>query len=170
VQSDCFAQAPLHAISYYRSTQHLAHRESNPGASIFLALQIEDGHVWSKMPPSLFIHSLEIRMPKQTRAAWELTAPAGIGCLIAALRNECAHHSRPNPGWEAFIPSGPGEPLLTEAGFYRHPLAALGAPARYDRAAALGLHSRAKAVRLRAVTTVGLEGALRHEKSLLLMN
>ena len=63
-----------------------------------------------------------------------------------------------------------GETLLTEAGFHRHPLAALGAPPRNYRAAGLGLHPRKKSVRLRAVTTVGLECALGHEKSLLLMN
>jgi hypothetical protein len=68
----------------------------------------------------------------------------------------------------AFFPRG--ETLLTEAGLYRHALAALGAPPRNYRAAGLGLHPRKKSVRLRAVTTVGLECALGHEKSLLLMN
>src|SRR5713226_655858 len=63
-----------------------------------------------------------------------------------------------------------GETLLTEAGLYRHTLAALGTPPRNHRAAGLGLHPRKKAVRLRTVTTVGLECALGHEKSLLLMN
>src|SRR5271165_6772363 len=77
---------------------------------------------------------------------------------------------RLNPGCESSANSGKGETLLTEAGLHRHPLAALGAPARDYRAAGLGLHPRSKSVCLRAVTTVGLECALGHEKSLLLMN
>src|SRR5450432_603151 len=72
------------------------------------------------------------------------------------------------PGCESSANSGKGETLLTEAGLYRHALAALGAPARNYGAAGLGLHPRKKSVRLRAVTTVGLECALGHEKSLLL--
>src|ERR1700681_2022848 len=75
-----------------------------------------------------------------------------------------------NPGCESSANSGKGVTLLTEAGLHRHPLAALGAPARNHRAAGLGLHPRTKSVRLRAVTTVGLECALGHGKSLLLMN
>jgi hypothetical protein len=55
--------------------------------------------------------------------------------------------------------------LLAESGFYGNSLAALGAaPGNYS-AAALGLHTGAKAVRLRATTTVRLECAFRHEKS-----
>jgi hypothetical protein len=65
------------------------------------------------------------------------------------------------------IPEKAGR-LFTEAGLYRHPLAALGSPARDYRLAALGLHTRAKSVRLRAVTSVGLECALGHETWLLL--
>ena len=76
----------------------------------------------------------------------------------------------PHLGYKTPQFSGKGETLLTEAGLHRHPLAALGAPPRNHRAAALGLHPRKKSVRLRAVTTVGLECALGHEKSLLLMN
>src|SRR5882724_12768948 len=76
-----------------------------------------------------------------------------------------AFTTRLNPGCESSASSGKGEALLTEAGFHRHALAALGAPARNYRAAGLGLHPRTKSVRLRAVTTVGLECALGHEKS-----
>src|SRR5580704_6442100 len=75
----------------------------------------------------------------------------------------------PNSG--CGIPLNPreGEILLTEAGLHSDPLATLGAPARDDRATALGLHARTEAVRLRAVTPVGLECALRHERYLLLI-
>src|SRR5436190_19888094 len=54
--------------------------------------------------------------------------------------------------------------LLAEAGLSCNPLAALGAPARDHGLSALGLHTRAKSVRLRAMTAVGLKCALRHEK------
>ena len=122
------------------------------------------------MPSSLFVHALEIRVPEQTNAAGKLAAPAEIrkrrGCHSVRERSQHASTQIAN------LPRIPekGETLLTEAGLHRHPLAALGAPARNYRAAGLGLHPRKKSVRLRAVTTVGLECALGHEKSLLLMN
>ena len=59
--------------------------------------------------------------------------------------------------------------LLPEAGLDRNPLATLGATAGNYRASALGLHTRPKTVRLRTVTAVRLECALRHEKYLLLI-
>jgi hypothetical protein len=90
--------------------------------------------------------------------------------MIAAIRKQSVHHLRSNPGCENSANSKKGEPLLTEAGLHGHSLAALGAPPGNYRAAGLGLHPRAKSVRLRAVTTVGLESALGHEKSLLLIN
>src|SRR5258707_12840310 len=55
--------------------------------------------------------------------------------------------------------------LFTKSGFHGNSLAALGPAPGDDRASALGLHTGAKAVRLRAVTTVRLECAFRHEKS-----
>jgi hypothetical protein len=58
--------------------------------------------------------------------------------------------------------------LLAETGLYRDALASLGAPARNHRASALGLHTRAKSVRLRAAATVGLECTLRHYETALL--
>src|SRR5690349_21421339 len=61
-----------------------------------------------------------------------------------------------------------GDPLLAEAGLHRHPLAALRAPTRKHLGAALGFHTRAKTMLLRAFTPVGLECALGHETSLLL--
>ena len=51
---------------------------------------------------------------------------------------------------------------------YGDALASLGTTARQHRPTALGLHARTKSVRLRAVTTVGLECALRHAKTALL--
>jgi hypothetical protein len=55
--------------------------------------------------------------------------------------------------------------LLTKSGFNGNSFAALGATARNYSAAALGLHTGAKAVRLRTMTTVRLECTFRHEKS-----
>ncbi len=55
--------------------------------------------------------------------------------------------------------------LLTKSGFNGNSLAASGATARNYSAAALGLHTGAKAVRLRTMTTVRLECTFRHEKS-----
>ena len=121
------------------------------------------------MPASLFVHALEIRVPEQAHAAREPASalhPDRSPLPLAAS----AFTARLNPDCESSANSGKGEALLTEAGLYRHPLAALGAPPRNYRAAGLGLHPRKKSVRLRAVTTVGLECALGHEKSLLLMN
>ena len=55
--------------------------------------------------------------------------------------------------------------LLPESGLHRDTLATLGAPAREHCLSALGFHPGTKSVRLRAVTPVGLERALRHERS-----
>jgi hypothetical protein len=68
-----------------------------------------------------------------------------------------------------YRPRGKNQSLFAEAGLHRHPLATLGAPARQHRGSALGLHARTESVLLRALTPVGLESALGHEKSLLLI-
>ena len=134
------------------------------------ARQVEHGHVGGEMPASLLVHSLEIRVPEQAYAARETCCACrvrtGRRCHSPRVRSQ---HDL-NPGCESSANSGKGETLLTEAGLHRHPLAALGAPARNHRAAGLGLHPRTKSVRLRAVTPVGLECALGHEKSLLLID
>jgi hypothetical protein len=57
-----------------------------------------------------------------------------------------------------------GNGLLTKTGLHGNAFATLGATPRDDRATSLGLHARTKAVRLRAVTPVGLECALGHGK------
>ena len=57
-----------------------------------------------------------------------------------------------------------GRKSLAETWLHRDPLATLGTSPRDYRAAALGLHTRAKSVRLRAMTAVRLKCALRHEK------
>jgi len=54
--------------------------------------------------------------------------------------------------------------LLAEAGFHRDPLTPLGAAAGKHLLAALGLHARAKAVRLRSLAPVRLECTLGHER------
>src|SRR5450755_4190306 len=105
------------------------------------------------------------RLPGPERSPPPFAARAFTTPLKPDLRDPDSRE----PGCESSANSGKGETLLTEAGLHRHPLAALGAPARNHRAAGLGLHSRKKSVCLRAVTTVGLECALGHEKSLLLM-
>ena len=55
--------------------------------------------------------------------------------------------------------------LLAEPGLYGNSFAPLGAAPRNNGASALGLHTGAKAVNLRAATTVRLECAFGHEKS-----
>ena len=68
----------LHAIAYHCAAQHLAHRESHAHALGFLLIrrtrQIKHSQVRGKMPASLFVHSLEIRVPEQTYAAGEFAA------------------------------------------------------------------------------------------------
>jgi hypothetical protein len=69
----------------------------------------------------------------------------------------------------SFKPGKIARRLFAEAGFHRHPLATLSAPARQHCGSALGLHARTESVLLRALTPVWLESALGHEKSLLLI-
>jgi hypothetical protein len=102
-------------------------------------------------------------VPEQAHAACKLGPLARAG-QVETVRSEAAHTiHNPDSGCGIAVNSGKGNTLLTEAGLYRHPLASLGAPARDHRLAALGLHSGAKSVRLRAVTSVRLECALGHE-------
>lgn len=58
--------------------------------------------------------------------------------------------------------TGNREQLITIPGLHGNPLAALGAAAREHGLSTLGLHTGPESVRLRAVTTIGLECALRH--------
>src|SRR5262249_16758561 len=90
----------------------------------------------------------------------------------AALSDEPAPdtcHSPAIPLGENRLNPGRRARLLAEAGLHRDPLTTLGAPARQHCGSALGLHARTESVLLRALTPVGLESALGHEKSLLLI-
>jgi len=93
----------------------------------------------------------------------------GPGRMRPALGARSLTIHDPDSGCGIATNSGKGNRLLTETGLYGHPLASLGAPARDDRLAALGLHPGTKSVRLRAVTPVRLECALGHETYLLLI-
>ena len=170
MQPDRFPQTSLHTIAHDRAAQHLAHREPTRSPLV------------PSRPPQDKTRSCGWRnagAPVCTRArnphAGADARCAGTCCrrdadtVAAAIRPRVAFTARLKPDCESSANSGKGEALLTEAGLHRHPLATLGAPARNHRAAGLGLHPRKKSVRLRAVTTVGLECALGHEKSLLLI-
>ncbi len=62
-----------------------------------------------------------------------------------------------------------GRRLIAEAGADRHALAADGATAAQHGCAALGLHARAKPVRLHALAAIRLKCALGHENALLFL-
>jgi hypothetical protein len=116
------------------------------------------------MTAALFVDPLEVGMPEQAHAARKSSPLARAGQVRTTVRSETAHTIHdPDSGCGIAVNSGKGSRLLTEAGLHRHSLASLGAPARDHRLAALGLHSGAKSVRLRAVTSVRLESALGHE-------
>ena len=122
------------------------------------------------MAAALFVYSLKVAVPEQAHAAGKSGSLAGAGQVEITVRSETAHTIHdPDSGCGIAVNSGKGNRLLTEAGLHRHPLAALGAPARDHRLAALGLHPGTKSVRLRAVTSVRLECPLGHETSLLLI-
>jgi hypothetical protein len=54
--------------------------------------------------------------------------------------------------------------LFAKAGFYRDPLAPLGAAAGKNLLAALGLHARAKSMLFDSLAPIGLERTFGHEK------
>jgi hypothetical protein len=85
-----------------------------------------------------------------------------------AIRSDSAHNSRPRLRLRT-LPLPEKGNLFTKTGLHRHPLATFGPAPRDHRATRLGLHAGEKSVRLRAVTPVGLECALGHEKHLLLV-
>lgn len=164
MQTNGLSQSTFHAIAVDRSAQHFADCESNAESFAGLAQQIKHGHVSGEVAAALFIDPLEIAVPEQAHAAVESGSLAGARQVKTTVRSESAHRVHdPNSGCGIAANSGKGNPLLTEAGLHRHPLASLGAPARDHRLAALGLHPGTKSVRLRAVTSVRLECALGHE-------
>ena len=61
-----------------------------------------------------------------------------------------------------------GKQLVAESSADRYTLAANGATTAQHRGASLGLHARAKSVRLHAMAAVGLKCALGHRIALLL--
>ena len=177
------AHPPLDAVALDRSSQHLAHGETytwRVGRShrfrAAAAPQKEHGHVSRKLPAAALVHPLKIRVLQQTPRFWKLAAGGGghikrsaltrrVSVLAAAESCDDSRLLR----WKGrdnadFGSSG----LIAEARADRDALAPLGPTARQHRPAALGLHARTKSVRLRAVTTVGLECALGHSKTALL--
>jgi len=79
----CFTQAPLHSVALDGAAESPTHRESHaqPAKSgcarpllrtlCFHSRPIKKSHGGGKMPPSLFINALEIRMAQKTRGAGE---------------------------------------------------------------------------------------------------
>ena len=170
MQANRLSQSPFHAIALDRPAQHPAHGEPDAEPFALLAQQIKYRHVSGEVAAALFIYPLEVAVPEQAHAACKSGPLAGARQVETTVRSETAHSTHdPNSGCGIAVNSGKGNRLLTEAGFYRHPLASLGAPARDHRLAALGFHPGTKSVRLRAVTSVRLECALGHETSLLLI-
>ena len=85
--------------------------------------------------------------------AGTILAPAPISCTEkCGIRTQSAKKSL----------------FLAEARLYGDALASLGATARDNGAAALGLHTSTETVRFRTFTPVWLECALRHERTALL--
>ena len=135
----------------------------NPTQAPVVSLaQVKHGHVSWRNGACPACRPAQNRVPQQPGAARKSGPLARTGqilrchserrrTLFTIQNSDCGSQSRK------------GNRLLTETGLHRHPLAALGAPARDHRLAALGLHPRTKSVRLRAVTPVRLECALGHE-------
>jgi hypothetical protein len=100
------------------------------------------------MPPPLFVNPLKIDMPKKMSTAWEPGLTAGARRIAASIGTMAfTTHDLSSSCDISFIPKQ-RRSLLTEAGLHRYSFATLGPPARDHRLAALGLHTRAKAVRL----------------------
>src|SRR4051812_47469259 len=113
--------------------------------------------------PCLYTRSKSACRSKRTLRGNLLRLPdpetSGLPFAARALTTDASIQVA-TPDCESSANFGQEETLLPEAGLHRHSLAALCAPPRNYRAAGLGLHPRQKSVRLRAVTTVGLECAL----------
>jgi hypothetical protein len=100
-----------------------------------------------KVSPPLLVNSLKINMPEKMSTARELGFTAGarpIGTSIGTM----ASTTHDLNSASMFLTPEQRRSLLTEAGLHRHSFTTFGPPARDHRPAALGLHTRAEAVRL----------------------
>jgi hypothetical protein len=171
-----FAHSPLDAIAFYGSPQHLAHgkADTRPGDRLLSTPQEKHRHVSRELPASVLIHALKIGVLQQML---RFRKPAAGGGVVTRHSVSVAHlpqraQSCGMVGHDPlqfhrkaeFLVVG----LVAITRRYGDALASLGTTARQHRPTALGLHARTKSVRLRAVTTVGLECALRHAKTALL--
>jgi hypothetical protein len=62
LRSNCLAQTALHAIAIDGASQDTADGKTYAQSQFFLPTQEKNGHVMGKVPASLFINALEIRM------------------------------------------------------------------------------------------------------------
>src|SRR4029077_16486426 len=58
IQTDGFAQAPLHAVALDRATQPASHSETHSEIARLPAPQVEHGHMGGEMTPSFLVHAL----------------------------------------------------------------------------------------------------------------
>ena len=130
------------------------------------------------MPPPQLVHTLEIGVTQQPRAAGKGAVAGWQPDTSVRFSRHTGSHSVSK--FPIAIPdhwhiSGCADALVRATGlfaetwFHRDPLAPLGASAGNYLLAALGLHAHAKSVCLRSLAPVGLECTLGHEKYLLLI-
>jgi len=95
-------------------------------------------------------------------------ADCGAGLFNVGFRRQASgtRLRSPDSGFPEAWDLTPEAALLSKSGLYGHSLAALGPAPGDDRAPLLGLHTRAKAVHLRAAAAVRLECTFRHGKVL----
>ena len=90
-------QAASDSISLDRAAERLAHCKANSRAThlVIRASQVKHCHVRRKMPASLFIDSLKIRMPQQPPALRKSALRFTLGPLIHF--HSCSGQERPSP-------------------------------------------------------------------------
>src|SRR5581483_2160440 len=77
LQANRFPEPPLDSVTVDRAAQHPAHCETHARTLAFCTPQVKHGHVRGKLPASLLVNSLKVRVPQQARTAREL-APTCI--------------------------------------------------------------------------------------------
>ena len=191
-QPNGFAQTALDAVPLDRAAKCLAHCKANtqtPQVLFRFAEQVKHREVRRKMSSPLLVNSLKVRVPQQSTAFRKLfrcVLLSGVGqirlqspglgfqkayrdCRFFKLRpksDESEIYCSKSRGPERFY----SESLFAKSRLYRNSFAPFGSAPGNHRASALGLHTGAKAVRLRTVAAVRLECTFRHEKSLALLS
>src|SRR5438552_9432720 len=94
-------QTPLHPIPLHRPAERASHGKSNPHprgcgrldsrAGADLPLPVKHGHGCRKMPPPLLIHTLEIGVTQQPRAAGEAAAGSRSDISLRFSRHTGGH-------------------------------------------------------------------------------